>query len=388
MYTLSVLHIASFHGNIGDNANHNGFRKMLRKYYPGNITFDEIEMREFYQSWNIRNFNSEEFIVTCNDYDLVVIGGGNFFELKWDYSVTGTTVNMSNETLEKIQTPIFFNALGCDIAKGASREAIEKFKRFLDYSLQSPRILISLRNDGSYKTVQTLYGADYAKRIPVVPDGAFFMEVEEREYNEVVTNEKLIGLNIVSDMSDLRFDSTKEKKISYDEYLHQMGKVINAFLMSNNQYTLLLFPHIYSDLKAIYDLMIHIDDRLLRTRIKVAPLLTGSGSEEYIFGLYKKCQVVMGMRFHSNVCAIAHNIPTIGLSSYKKIDDLYEELKLGNRIVHVNQEGFQNKLSNELIRVLKESDLIKNIYIEVNKDILQRGQVFYQEMMNWLMKRI
>lgn len=90
MRNIKALHIASFMGNVGDNANHNGLRNKLKNiFYNNNIIFDELEMREFYQSWNLRNFNSEEFINLANKYDLIIIGGGNFFELKWDYHVQG-----------------------------------------------------------------------------------------------------------------------------------------------------------------------------------------------------------------------------------------------------------------------------------------------------------
>src|SRR5699024_7456701 len=111
MEEIKVLHIASFNGNIGDNANHNGLRKNLERYLNRNFNFTEIEMREFYQSWNLRDFNTETFIELCNKNELVIIGGGNFFELKWDYSYTGTTINLSNDTLEKINTPILFFGL-------------------------------------------------------------------------------------------------------------------------------------------------------------------------------------------------------------------------------------------------------------------------------------
>ncbi|MDX6153984.1 polysaccharide pyruvyl transferase family protein [Marinococcus sp. PL1-022] len=377
-----VLHIASFHGNIGDNANHKGFRKMFEYYYPGEVQFEEIEMRDFYRSWNLRSFESDEFINTCNEYDLVVVGGGNFFELKWDYSVTGTTINISNSALEKIETPILFNSLGCDIAKGASQEAIDKFKRFLDYSLSSSRIYISLRNDGSYKTIDKLYGKEYAEKINIVPDGAFFAEFNTEINTENLWGQKLIGINVVSDMSEVRFNTSLENTISYEEYMSGLGKVLNDFLSNNKEYNILLFPHIYSDLKAIYDLMTYIDDKHLRFRIKTAPLLTGEGAEDYIFSLYQKCTIILGMRFHSNVCAISQNIPTIALSSYKKIDDLYEELGITDRVVKVNEKNFQSKLIDKLAQTLNDPLDVKKVYEKVNKKNCFVGSAFYKNLVN------
>src|SRR5699024_1444214 len=165
MKRINALHIASFNGNIGDNANHNGLRRNLEEILDNNISFDEIEMREFYQSWNLRDFNSNEFIDLCNSYDLIIIGGGNFFELKWDYSYTGTTVNLSDVTLSRIKTPILFFGLGCDIGKGSNRSTIKKFDNFLEMVTDSEQFMVTVRNDGSYETIEKLYGSKYYNKV-------------------------------------------------------------------------------------------------------------------------------------------------------------------------------------------------------------------------------
>lgn len=383
MEKINALHIASFNGNIGDNANHNGFRRRLLETLNREVSFTNLEMREFYQSWNLRNFNSDEFIELCNNHDLVIIGGGNFFELKWDYSHTGTTINISEETLNRIKTPILFHGVGCDIAKGASKNAIEKFKNFLNQITNDEKILVSVRNDGSYETIKNLYGDVFDKKIYRVPDGAFFMETKTFDFPEVSNVYKSIGINVVSDMKEIRFDTSKPGHISYNDFIESLGNLLNKFLKKTDNYQIILFPHIYSDLIAIYDLINRIEDRYRRTRIVVAPCLTGEGSEEYIFGLYKKCEFIMGMRFHSNVCAISQNIPTIAMSSYKKIIDLYKEVGLVDRLVEVNKGGFEENLDILIDSTINEKNNISKSYDEVNKRILLESNSFYDNVGEW-----
>lgn len=383
MRKIKALHIASFNGNIGDNANHNGFRRRLIKVLNREVSFTNLEMREFYQSWNLRDFNSEEFINLCNEHDLVVIGGGNFFELKWDYSYTGTTINISEETLDKIEKPILFHGVGCDVAKGASASAIEKFRVFLERIANDPKVLVSVRNDGSYETIKNLYGDVFNDKIYRVPDGAFFMESKEFDFPETSNSLKSIGINVVSDMKDIRFDESMPGNISYDNFVQSLGKLVNELLEKNSNYQIILFPHIYSDLIAIYDLLENMEDKYRRIRTVVAPCLTGKGSDEYIFGLYKECDFVMGMRFHSNVCSIAQNIPTIGLSSYKKINDLYNEIGLINRIVEVNKKGFEIKLNELIQRTISDKESISKKYNEINKKIYLESRDFYEATAEW-----
>lgn len=383
MKKIKALHIASFNGNIGDNANHNGFRRKLENGFQCDIDYDEVEIREFYQSWNIRNFNSEEFIQVCNSYSLIIIGGGNFFELKWDYSHTGTTINISDETLDKIKTPIFFNAVGCDVSKGVNKSTISKFENFLNKITNSNNYLISVRNDGSYDTIHKLYGDKYDEKIYKVPDGGFFVETKKSDFPEFNKDLKSIGINVATDMKEIRFPQETENDINYDEFIDGFSKVINKFLENNREYQIIFYPHIYSDLRAISELLEKISDSFRRTRIVVAPCLTGSGSEEYIFGLYKKCEFILGMRFHSNVCAIAQEIPTIGLCSYKKIHDLYSELNLLDRLVYVNKKGFAEKLDQQIKYLVENSKIVKARYAEVKEVINNEGYIFYQQVKIW-----
>ena len=130
MRKLKILHLASFDGNVGDNANHKGSRVFLRKNLGYDIEYTNLEIREFY--WNIRKFD-EEFVQLSNQHDVVMIGGGNYFELWVENSYTGTSLNLSREILEKINSPIVFYALGCDAGQGVPEENVLKFKAFLDY---------------------------------------------------------------------------------------------------------------------------------------------------------------------------------------------------------------------------------------------------------------
>lgn len=381
MRKINALHIASFNGNIGDNANHNGLRRKLIEAIGNDLLFNEIEMREFYQSWNIRNFNSNEFINLCNSYDLIIIGGGNFFELKWDYSYTGTTINLSEDTLSKIKTPILFFGLGCDIGKGCNEATIQKFDNFLEKVTNSDQFLVTVRNDGSEKTLEKLYGNKYFNKIYKVADGAFFFEPDNisRSINKN-NGRKLIGVNVACDMRSIRFN----KEVSYSNFITEFAKTLNYFLQENKEYDLILFAHIYSDLEAISDIINRIDDQLRRYRITVSPYLSGNGADNHIFGMYKECEVILGMRFHSNVCAIAQNIPTIALSSYKKIHDLYEELNLLERVVYVNEAGFESNLMKKLNDTLQNKSNVKQLYKRINKNIESETNNFLNKLNKWL----
>ncbi|MDY2801177.1 MAG: polysaccharide pyruvyl transferase family protein, partial [Fusobacterium mortiferum] len=353
---MKILHIASFNGNIGDNAHHNGFRKNFSKLIDEEIEWKNLEIRNFYKSWNKMKFD-EKFVEESNYYDLIIIGGGNFFEICHEYSCTGTTIDISLELLKQIKSKIFFNALGFDINKGYTQETKDKFKIFLDYLLENPdKYFVTFRNDGSKKNYENLYG-DIPKNLHVVPDGGFFLRDLNQEKRK--GKNKYLGINLACDMLDKRL-----KNISYEEFCKKLGEVFLKFIERNKEYKLLFFPHIYSDYKIILDILKVFPDLNIKYNIEIAPYFTGQDSEKEFFNFYEKCDLLTGMRFHTNVCGIALNIPTIGIKTYQKLEDLYLEIGLEERCLDVNQENFFEQYSKELQDTLLRKKEIKEEYIK------------------------
>ena len=207
MKILKTLHLASFDGNIGDNANHYGFYKYFNKDKNFKFDIDELEIREFY--WK-KMFFDKSFVELVNSYDLLIVGGGNYFELWVEDSPTGTSIAIELELLEQIETPILFNALGVDPGQGASEKNIKKFKNFLD-ALIERNDFISIRNDGAKKAIIDYVGEKYLEYINYTPDAGFFVDVNEP--SEYYKNKKYLAINIAYDMQEVRF-----KNISYEQF--------------------------------------------------------------------------------------------------------------------------------------------------------------------------
>ena len=153
--TLRVLHLASFAGNIGDLANHCGARKMFEKCLDFNFDIVSLEIREFY--WKKRKFD-ESFIQYANSFDLLIIGGGNYFELWVDGSETGTSIDISAENLSQLHVPTLFFALGVDTGQGYSDQNARRFKHFIDTVIERKNMFVCVRNDGSSLALQQVLG--------------------------------------------------------------------------------------------------------------------------------------------------------------------------------------------------------------------------------------
>ena len=104
------------------------------------------------------------------------------------------------------------------------------------------------------------------------------------------------------------------------------------------------FPHIFRDLKVYADLLAVLPDTLRRRNCRVEPYDVGDDAAEEIFSTYRRCDVVLGMRFHANVVAIGGDVPVIGLACYDQIRLLYEEFDRDDLAVDVQLPAFEAQL--------------------------------------------
>ena len=374
---MKILHVASFAGNIGDIANHYGFRKWFNSLFNVEILWTEFEIRETFRGF--KSFD-EKFVSLANNNDLIIFGGGGFFELWVENSPTGTSISISKQILEEIKVPIFFNSLGSCLELGYTEKTISRFKNFIKYLSRRSDVFISFRNDGTKKDLMKLIpDLIDLKNIKVIPDGGFFAYENTQKNNK---NNKLttIGINIAKDMKNLRFP---ENSITYEEYLMEIKKFLISISKDISNLEIIFFPHIWSDINIIGDLLAILPDEIRREKIIVGELCCFKKHEETIFKDYLKCDYIFATRFHSNIVSIISQIPTIALINCNQIRGLYEELGLEKYAVDTRKKNFSMDLINKL-RYLQNN---KESFNEQNLIIIKNIEINLEEiktsLLNW-----
>lgn len=332
---LRVLHLASFAGNIGDLANHSGARWMLAERLDFALDFTELEIREFY--WKKRAFD-DAFIEYANGFDLLLIGGGNYFELWVDRSATGTSIDITPERLARLSVPTVFFALGVDTGQGYSESSAQRFRAFMATVLARRDQFVCVRNDGSARALREVLGAAEAARIPTMPDGGFFAGAAD--CTPSATPGGRIGINIAGDMLERRFD----RQLTVDGFLRELAGACCEILDGDPNLRIDFMLHIWRDLSLIAQILPMIPDPYLRRRVAIGRLEPGKTGLPEFLQSYRDCDLVLGMRFHANVCPIGMGVPTLGLLNYPQVAHLYEELDMTDRIVDVRHAGFGKRL--------------------------------------------
>ena len=374
MKEINIGHLASFHGNIGDQLNHLSFRPWLQTQIRSSLNWNEFEIRDCYRKK--KSFNPD-FINFAISKDLIVIGGGNFFELWPENSINGTSIDLSIQEIQDIGKPIFFNSLGVDAGQGLSKRAEVNFKAFFEAIANDPKCFVSVRNDGSLEQLEVL-NID-TENVSVLPDAAFFYPNEIYRSDNSIT----IGINIADDMTTLRYrDSNGET------FLRSLANVIESLYQSNDQINYVFFPHIYSDIAFISRLLKLLSDQIVRKNISVEKYSTKIDDAKSLALAYSKCDLVLAMRFHANVLPLGMGVPTIGLNTYPQIYKLYDEIELQEQCISPNALDFENKLQ-ELTQdaLLRNTNWVSKQVLMKNKMVNDRKKVEIQ-LSNWITRNI
>jgi hypothetical protein len=280
--------------------------------------------------------------------------------------------------MDAIKTPIFINALGVDDAQGYTDETLHRFGEFLGRLLGSPQYLVSVRNDGAMAALKKHVPQLALEKVLHLPDGGFFSS-----YRPVSRrSDPSIGINLAGDMLEQRFPGGE--KLNYEAFLAEMADALGQAYQAYPEMRLTFFPHIFRDLGVCADLLAQLPDQLRRDQVRVAAYDSGPAAAAEGFGEYLACDVVLAMRFHSNVVPIGHGVPTLGLYCYDQVIRLYNELESPESAVDVTKPGFGTQLLDKLGRILDDPATARARVMVMNTLVASQREQAGQKISDWL----
>lgn len=329
---MNILHLASFRGNIGDNASHQGLVEILGPFF-GSYNVTRLEIRKFYNNYTDHDKGrfDQDFVSHANKFDLFIVGGGGFLDCCIPGSPTGATFALPPELVGKLTVPTLLTSIGAAPRETIPEGNLAKFRNFIDRSLENPFIRIAVRNDGSASFLRENLGSSYLEVIPEILDNGFFYQ--STELSDLPVGPGFAAINIASDQ--IRTARTSNRLIAFPDYYTELRKALGCIL--DHGLDLVLIPHIHSDLQEISAVLATLGDSIVRDRVTVAPCIQGDAGAKYLFSLYQKSRLVIGTRFHANVCSLAMGRPTIGLAALDRVRYMFGHVGMDNRCIDLNE---------------------------------------------------
>ena len=378
MKKINALHLASFNGNIGDNANHYGFYKCLSTL-PFLFSFTKLEIRDFYTK---KRFFDESFVSYVNTFDLLIVGGGNYFELWVDHSPTGTSFMIEPDLFSNIKVPVLFNSLGVDLGQGTTENNISKFHKFIEVVLSNKKNLLSVRNDGSYQNLVKCYGEKFASNFIKTSDSGIFIDIDP-SFTIPVFKKKFVCINIAGDMLDTRFNSISPSAFTEDTFCYSFAKYIEWLVHDMLIEEVVFMPHIIADLPIFYKISEFLSATIRRQSLSFAPLLQGQDSEKVFFSYYYHSSLNICNRFHANLCSVGLSKPTIMLYNYSQIKNLADETSLTDYLLDITKaDSFQGIYS--LTHQLLDNKKFNKSFNYASEQAKSLYTDFTESLLNWL----
>lgn len=341
---IRILHIASFIGNSGDGAMHDGAYLTRQADIPLPFEHHPCEIREFIH-WHTKRFD-DDFLDFANGFDCIMFGGDSLFQTWPSGTLAGTYFDFAIDYLDRINKPILFYGLGCDNSRPTTDEALNGIGRFLDHYLQRPDVLFSVRNGGSINTLKETLSHDSADQIAIIPDGGLFSRPAPLNLPKTISSKKRLIINLAGDMPEVRFGA--EAAANQKNLLSLITSQIDAILKAHQDLHVTLVPHIHADMGIVARALSMLDDHIIRSRLNVAQYFTGLEGWRDTFANYRAAHAVISMRFHGNLVPLGLNVPTFGISTHPKIIGLYQAMGLETNCIEIapnDPETAQGKLT-------------------------------------------
>lgn len=376
---MNVIHLASFGGNYGDVLNHQGFYNTVGKAL-GFESIKQIEVRRFYKnaSPSEKLLFNEEFLNEINKHDLFVIGGGGFFDAKWAYSNTGTTIDFSDSFIDGISIPVVINGMGYhEYYEETTPEVCKKFQQFIE-KISSKGWFLSFRNDGSIKRFHSRYGYQSDDSITVVPDNGFFgVNTAEVRPIKLPFERKTIGFCLTNDL----FTKSYNGDLDTDSF---NSKILEVLEKLSESYQVVLFAHTPDDVVRVGLYFERLPNRTKRYNIVICPYMpNGANSINEMASYYSACDIIVGMRFHSLIMGLQLGKPTIALANHSQIGDFYEELGLEKYRVVLNNDLFDGELIDLIEEVQNDNRAVQSIQ-SVLDSVKKHNQEYVQKVVSFI----
>jgi polysaccharide pyruvyl transferase WcaK-like protein len=379
---FGALHLASFVGNLGDNAMHDGEYRTRAADLPFPLDHRACEVRDFIH-WRARSFD-ESFLAEAKQADVLIVGGFSLFQLWRDTTVSGTYLDVTSEFFARLPCPVWFHGLGCDATRGVNALAVERTRAFLDELLPLEKFRFSLRNDGSVDLIREHLGAAYADAMAIVPDGGLFAEPEGPAQPGLSPGSRFIAVNLAGDMPDKRYRSADGADLT-ERFAQQIADGLEALMQEDPDLHCVFVPHIYSDFQPISSVLEAFDDRLRRRRVLVAGLAQGDAGWSASFDLYRQASAVISMRYHASLSSIGFGTPVRGISTHHKVEGQFAAYGLSERCHPFSAKGSLEPLFAGLVRDLADADPVRRQFAGIKGEERAVLSRYHGEIAAWLM---
>ena len=398
---MRIIHLANWNStNIGNGALISGTERSLKEDIP------EIELLP--EPWDNYTFGIKKFDASFVDFvnstDGLLIGPAVTLNGQKHQVETGTRVELPLPLWRKIKKPIVFYGISYRHWENQRYHNREQFEKTFAYILNNPKILLSVRNDGTKNWLEKMLGQDLAGKVYVIPDPALYVETRDSFHPELHTEKKNVILSLNNEDEVYRFGGTG-RKIAWkllanfvpEKPLIRAWKKIPGWDQRRTNFlknlalaletvskefdlNIILAPHYFDDFRAISEFIPRCPLRFPH-QVLISTGMARVPQTPYFYDLYGKVDLALSMRVHSMSPAMGLGVPTIALTSQSRMTEFLKDAGLDNLGVDIFDDKLHTTLAEKIIAILRDNQKTKNLINKSIRELRNRTHQFNQEIL-------
>lgn len=389
---IRIWHLATHSTNIGDAALIQGLHTTLREDWKRPVEFIADPLMEYDNYWGEKRFDSRFVERVNSECDLLLIGGGGMMDGGRKDHNTGMAFNIPLDLLNNIRAPVVFYALGHNLFPNQKYWHSQKLLQSIKAITSRKNMVFSVRNDGTLGRLRNMLN-DPLDAVVEIPDPGLYVPVSDTIHHVFMPDRINILIQFAGDNPFYRFNCHFWRYVplagqtilrrKMRSYFSRIGQVLQKI---DDEYPVnfVLCPHLVRDFTVMGEFVSSLPTGFSRFRFNVSEILRGVDSAPFFFDLYKKADLVIGMRGHSVICSVGIGTPVIALSSHNKIRGFMDTVGLSDRTVEISDTLAATKLYNTMRAILQDKEHEKKKLFEFRQACRENTAEFHKKILSLL----
>lgn len=391
---MRLMHLANFNStNVGNGALVEGTERLLEEDLPAGIQWTREPWDDY--TFGRRAFD-ESFVRSVNAHDGLIVNGAVSINGRRYLERTGTRFDLPEPLWSSITRPVVFYGISYRHWKGQPMFHVDRLRRFMSFVLEHPRMLLGLRNDGTFEWLSELCGGLPRSRVEIVPDLGMFTTSAPRTKDGRLLPEVM---NVIvapnGEDSVYRYASTVGRYTAgvaerlsrtsspprfwsrVNGAARRRRQVVSALaeaierLAEDHGASILLVPHYLDDIAMIGEITAMLPPRVAHQHVLTTGMARVREARTF-YGLYASADLSISMRIHAMSPSIGLGTPTVPLVTQDRMWAFLRDAGLEDLAHDPFASSGPERLLSSLSSTIEDADRIRRRFLSVRERFRSR----------------
>lgn len=399
---LTLMHLANSNStNVGNGALILGSERVIGEDFGRPVNWVREPWDDY--TFDLRTFD-RTFVDRVNrETDGLIVGGAVAIHGRHYLRNAGMRFDLPLELWPELKKPVVFYGLSHRHWRHQPFHHIDKLRRALAFAMESPRMLFSVRNDGTREWLEELFGTRL-DGLHVIPDPAIYVpeevptetpELRDDRVNIILAfnNEDAIyryGGPVREATSRLLGPMMEEKAVmrlgaALGRMEQRRSRIIGHILTVVERLwrempiNIILVPHYFDDYGMISEFVSRCRPQIAHQHMLSTGLTTLAGARQF-YGRYAKADLAISMRVHSMSPSLGLGVPMVPLITQERMWAFLREAEVDDLGVDAFDPDLADRLHAKIRHVLDNREAVRGRFLGARARFREQSRAFHRKM--------